>query len=566
MQNRKKSLILFTILLLAIPALGIWLQNEDTEQKHSPFSVSIPSGNGIEQIRCWEKDPESYYVFLPSYADLSQAFLQIDPEYSVLVDGSALSDGMTCQDFPLNTPLEMTCSASHITYRSSLIFVQSANIPTLYIDVTSGSMEYIQRKRGNAEEGTLRLYTADNALDYSGYLSTIKGRGNSSWTIDKKPYSLTLAEEADLLGMGQASKWVLLSNAYDKTHLHNKIVYDFAQAWNMAYSPSCQWVDLYLNGEYNGLYLLSEKNEVHPQRVALTDAGGFLVSQEWKQNLMSKKVPYIETKAGIALRVFNSSVNTQELTGIWQSVENAILAEDGTDPVTGKHWTELIDLDSWVKVYLINELFGNIDTGFSSEYYYYDASDPSGKIYAGPVWDYDETMGKFPVNSIAHRPYTLIDASMPWPIALYQKPEFYSRLTELYQTEALPLIKDLQAEKLGCYRALINQAAQMDQLRWSAADPIESADEIAPYLSDRIAFLNSLWIEGETYCYVLADRGASYHSILHAVKPGECITNLFRYNENPDDFYWVNAETGEVFDDSSPIYTDMVISRRSRQP
>lgn len=566
MQNGKKIIILFTIALLTIPALGIWLQRDNAKQIHRPFSVSIPTDDGIELIRCWEKDPDTYFVFLPSYTDLSQAFLQIDPDYSVLVEGSALSDGMTCQDFPLYTPLEMTYSTRHITYRSSLIFVQSANIPALYIDVASGSMEYIQEKKGNTEEGTLRLYTADGIADYSGNLYAIKGRGNSSWLVDKKPYSLTLDEDADLLGMGKASKWVLLNNAYDKTHLHNKIVYDFAQAWNMTYSPSCQWVDLYLNGEYNGLYLLSEKNEVHPQRVALTDAGGFLVSQEWKQNLLSKKVPYIETKAGITLRVFNSSLNTQELTDIWQSVENAILAEDGTDPLTGKQWTELIDLDSWVKAYLIGELFGNIDTGFSSEYYYFDASDPSRKIYAGPVWDYDETMGKFPVNSIAHRPYTLTDVNMPWPTALYQKPEFYSRLTELYQTEALPLMEELQAEKLSRYRAQIAQAAQMDQLRWSAADPIESADEIAPYLSGRIAFLNSLWIAGETYCYVLADRGTSYHSILHAVKPGECITSLFRYNENPDDFYWVNAETGEVFDVSSPIYTDMVISRRSRQP
>lgn len=566
MQNGKKIIILFTIALLTIPALGIWLQRDNAKQIHRPFSVSIATDDGIELIRCWEKDPDSYFVFLPSYTDLSQAFLQIDPDYSVLVEGFALSDGMTCQDFPLYTPLEMTYSTRHITYRSSLIFVQSANMPALYIDVASGSMEYIQEKKGNTEEGTLRLYTADGIADYSGNLYAIKGRGNSSWLVDKKPYSLTLDEDADLLGMGKASKWVLLNNAYDKTHLHNKIVYDFAQAWNMTYSPSCQWVDLYLNGEYNGLYLLSEKNEVHPQRVALTDAGGFLVSQEWKQNLLSKKAPYIETKAGITLRVFNSSLNTQELTDIWQSVENAILAEDGTDPLTGKQWTELIDLDSWVKAYLIGELFGNIDTGFSSEYYYFDASDPSRKIYAGPVWDYDETMGKFPVNSIAHRPYTLTDVNMPWPTALYQKPEFYSRLTELYQTEALPLMEELQAEKLSRYRAQIAQAAQMDQLRWSAADPIESADEIAPYLSGRIAFLNSLWIAGETYCYVLADRGTSYHSILHAVKPGECITSLFRYNENPDDFYWVNAETGEVFDVSSPIYTDMVISRRSRQP
>ena len=141
MQNGKKIIILFTIALLTIPALGIWLQRDNAKQIHRPFSVSIPTDDGIELIHCWEKDPDTYFVFLPSYTDLSQAFLQIDPDYSVLVEGSALSDGMTCQDFPLYTPLEMTYSTRHITYRSSLIFVQSANMPALYIDVASGSME-----------------------------------------------------------------------------------------------------------------------------------------------------------------------------------------------------------------------------------------------------------------------------------------------------------------------------------------------------------------------------------------------------------------------------------------
>ena len=103
---------------------------------------------------------------------------------------------------------------------------------------------------------------------------TIKGRGNSTWFSNKRPYSLKLSAESDLLGMGQASKWVLLANSQDPTNLNNKLVMDLASRVSSQWAPECQWVDLYLNGQYNGLYLLTEKVESHSNRLSIDTFGG----------------------------------------------------------------------------------------------------------------------------------------------------------------------------------------------------------------------------------------------------------------------------------------------------
>ena len=119
-------------------------------------------------------------------------------------------------------------------------------------------------------------------------MEAIRGRGNATWLWEKKPYSLTLSKSADLLGMGAAKEWILLTNAPDPTHLRNKIAYDLAAEVGLLYSPESNWVDLYLNGEYTGLYLLTERNEIHPQRIPAGN-GTFLVSMELESRLKSEK-------------------------------------------------------------------------------------------------------------------------------------------------------------------------------------------------------------------------------------------------------------------------------------
>lgn len=554
MRYGKGIVLIFTVLLLAV---ALYFGREEARWDETvTLSAQIPAG--AETIRSWQKNEEVCYLFLPSYAELSQTELQTNIERLVQIDGQEVTDGMRCDGFRLDVPYDLAYAVGDGWKHFQLYFVQSGNLPAMYVDVPSGSMDFIHKKKGNQEPGILRLYGADGALQYQGELEFIKGRGNSSWLADKKPYSLRLREEADLLDMGTAGNWVLLTNAYDSSNLKNKLISEFSQKAGMEFTPQCQWVDLYLNGEYAGLYLLSEKNEIHPQRVNIGRSNSFLVSKEWEQWLIEKKVPYIATESQAALRIWESHLDTQTMTRMWQSAENAILSEDGRDPITEKHWTELIDLDSWAKKYLVEEVFCNIDAGVGSQFFYFRGS---GKIFAGPIWDYDDAMN-FSAHSIANRPYAWIGENTPWFYTLYQDAQFRNRVRELYETAFLPLLTELVEGKVDQYRMQIEQASRTNQIRWEANDPGEGIEDVREFLIRRMAFLNRLWVDEEPFYFVMVNWGEGSHSECIAVSPGERLPDYgFSYEDTEDMSFlgWYNLETDEPFDVTQPIYGDVHI-------
>lgn len=446
------------------------------------------------------------------------------------------------------------------------------DIPSMYIDTSSGSMKYIHAKKGNEESGNLRIYDADDTLAYEGKLDSLNGRGNSTWEFyEKKPYSLQLTGEADLLGMGKAQKWILLANAGDASHMRNKIVYDFSQEFQLEYSPESRWVNLYLNGEYQGLYLLCERNEVHTARVDVPVETGFLVSSDMQERVVSQGNPCITTELNQALRVHYVPASENALNDLqvkWQSIENAIMTEDGIDPLTGKSWQELIDLDSWVRKYLIEEVFGNFDAAFLSQYYYSDGKENS-KVFAGPVWDFDYSMGcisawqiETPNALFADRLHVKPGYDTPWYDALCRKTEFRTRMLELYRYEFLPLLSDFLDNRIDEYVQQIQNAVQADYVRWSVQSDVHSeAEYIKQYLTARVSFLNSIWLEEEEYCVVSADSTMGNNYGYYYVKPGNTVSDLKMLADNEYQSFlgWYYADTDELFDPERPIYEDVQI-------
>lgn len=548
--------VIVCVLTLIFLAVAVFVGVYESGGENFPFSVILSSDNETERICCW-KNIDKYYVFLPSYAELSQARLHANKIYKIIIDSQPIVDGMTCENFPLNTPLPLSYSARDGEHNCTVIFVQSGNVPTMYIDVPSGSMEYIHEKKGNSEAGTMRLYSAEGVLEHHGDLESIKGRGNSTWEDEKKPYSLTLRQEADLLGMGKASKWILLANSGDYSHLRNKISFDIAKEVNLPYSPECTWTDLYLNGEYAGLYLLCERNEVHPQRINIDSDSSFLVSVEPGWRLQMQGYPYVVTDSAVALRIHHSSMEMDAVRRIWQSAENAILAEDGVDPQTGKIWDELIDVDSWVRKYLIEEIFANIDSCLASEFFFYEEAD--GKIYAGPIWDMDVILESGSLESLsprailAGRPHLWNETDSPFfYYALLQKEKFYGRMVELYQQEFHPLLMRLLDSGLEQYGQQTVRAAAANKMRWPVGDASENIDRMRTYLMERMQFLDDYWVNKETYYLVQAQHGAVW---AFAVLPGEVLDYLPVFEGEA----WYIMDTDEPFDRTVPVNDDIAI-------
>lgn len=554
-----KVTVWLATLLFAAMAVILWIQEPRTEGM--PLNLILTTAGREESVDCWKNEAGAYYLFLPSYADPVSAQFRVHAE-GVTIDGKPVASGMSCDTFALNTPLSLSFDSPAGTVTTVLTVTRSENLPTLYLDTASGSMDYIHGKKGNQETGRLRLYTQDGNLAYEGKLDAVNGRGND-WLIAKKSYSLRLAAAGDLLGMGQAEKWILTSNAFDGSHLRNKLVYDFADALGLAYSPQSQWVDLYLNGEYAGLYLLCERNELHEQRVSPEGTDPYLVSMDAGWRLEQNGRPYVTTESGHAFRIHGSSLRDETLQQLLQSVENAISAENGMDPMTGKHWSELIDPDSWAKKYLIEEVFGNSDGGAISQYFY--GSDDKTKMYAGPVWDYDISMGSArasggggPESIFAARPRVLSYVDLSWYYELFRQEAFREQVVQLYRDTCLPLLDDYLNARLDAYSGQIAAAAAMNQIRWDTPDAAGETEKIRRFMEERLDFLNQLWLENKTYCSVLIIPDAGRNTVCHMVQPGQTIPALPDYEESGN-LGWYDAATEAPFDGTQPIYEDTVV-------
>lgn len=565
MRYGKVIACIFTAAFLAAALIiGSMDPPPEPEAEKLPLSLRISTEAGEETVACWEKEAGEYYFFLPSYAELSQSCLCLEEGGGLRLDGQQLTDGMCCENLQPDERYDLDYAEKGRSINGSLTFLHSGNVPAMYIDVRSGNMDYIHSEKGNEEPGTIRVYSADGTLEHAGSLESLNGRGNVTWENNpKKPYSLKLSSEADLLGLGQAQKWILIANGFDPSNLRNKAVYDFADSAGLTYSPDCTWVDLYLNGEYAGLYLLSERNEIHPQRIAIAETGSTLVSIEMLERLERQDYPHIVVDEDTALRLHSAEKSTDEMTAFWKSVDNAIQAPDGIDPVTGKSYLEFIDLDSWVRKYLIEEVFGNVEASAVSHYFYIDGNDETGKIYAGPVWDYDYALGSqrtWQTGTVqalfSGRPYVWNEADTPWFYALWQKEEFRSRVIELYETQFRPRMLQLLETSFDQYAAQITEAARLNDIRWSLGAAEAETESIKTYLTQRLAFLDSLWLEGETYYTVVANKTDGSVVSCFALRPGECVPHLPRESDSPDVIGWYDRDTDEPFDIAQPIYKD----------
>ena len=562
----KKRIIigLFTAVLLLL----VLILQQRTDKQPCGILFQISYKEGKECIKPWQSERGEYYAFIPSNVELSEVCVQLQTTDSVWLGDRLLENGISCEDFLWDIGYSYVRSSGRQISESTLTFVHSDNVSTIFLETQSGDMQYIHGNKENHEPGVIRVYLVDGELNFLGNVRSVEGRGNDSWvSYDKKAYHIKFEQHINLLDMGAAKNWVLLANASDSSHLRNKLAFLLAEKCGLSNSPDTQWVDLYLNGEYSGLYLLSEKNEVHENRLNISMEDGILVSLELEERLESQSIPYIVTDNSQPLRIHHPVIPEKydEILKKWQSIENAILSSDGIDVETGKRYEELIDVESWRRKYLLEEVLGNLDACRISQFFY---TAGSGKMYAGPVWDYDLAMGnecKWQLNSasclFADRYEVKAGVIAPWFHALCQKEEFRMSIIQDYRELFKPQLIQLLDNELRQFQQILTNAAAMNQIRWSENTTMTQAiDHLYNYLLERIAFLDSYWIENGDYCIVKVDDGSGSNYSYVAVMRGTTMRNLPELQDNSFRIFtgWYTAENAP-FDLSQRIYEDIQI-------
>ena len=217
--------------------------------------------------------------------------------------------------------------------------------------------------------------------------STVKIRGNSTSSGEKAPYNIKFSDKTELLGLGKGKKWCLLANLYDKTQLRNTLAYSFAQTAGVNYTSNSCFAEVYLNGEYRGLYQICEPVGVSGTRVDIdTDENEFLLELEPYRGYSN---PYcIVTPTINMILGYNEPEKPTDEQRAWllnfmTDAETALLSGD-YDKVK-----EFIDVESFARCYVVQELFKNIDYILSSTRFYVK----DNKLYEGPVWDFDLSSG-----------------------------------------------------------------------------------------------------------------------------------------------------------------------------
>ena len=282
----------------------------------------------------------------------------------------------------------------------------------------------------------------------------IKGRGNSSWTgTNKKSYSIDLINnsgkknETSLLDMGKDEDWILNAFYFDKTLLRNYFTFYLMNKMGH-WAPEGRFVELYLNDEYRGIYMLSENIKKGSQRVNIKDignsgtslTGGYLFEQDYPQRLKKEGAKYITSSRTYPGRYYQDTPTedylyfgfkypkddnrtqqqTKYITDYIADFEGALYGSNFKDPTNG--YRKYADMQSFVDWYVITELSIDWDHSYflSSVFLHKQQGE---KLKIGPIWDFDVAYkSSSGINSFVTR------SNVPWINRMHEDENFKTRL------------------------------------------------------------------------------------------------------------------------------------------
>ena len=509
------SVILCIVMLFCLTSVFAFAAEGDIRS----FSVGALRAAGAEGPAplYWYEHDGSYYLFLPAEADRTALTVSYDADQPLVIGGAEVESGAVTDAFAADE-VEVVCGSR--TYR---VIVMQSTAPSLFVTTESGSMDAVHADKEHKEPGSIVVTDGTGGFQYSGALDYIKGRGNSTWELNKKPYNIKLAKKTDLFGMGKAKKWCLLAGHGDGTKLRNDLGYSFSQTLGNALTSDVVMTNLYCNGVYMGAYSLTEKVEIGENRIDiynLADAtedvndaaldtyplggaqgvrtpdtykyfkvpndpaditGGYLLELEKILRYESEPTGFT-TPIGQTITIKEpenaSQAQSKYIFSYYKEFEDALYSPTGFN-AKGKYYTDYVDMEELAEAYIVQEFTENFDGCSSSFYLYKNTGD--AKFHPGPVWDLDLALGNGFQNDLITLglhpedptvPYvfsTHIANSIRWyPSLLGQAlnhADFITAVKQLWQTRGLPAAQAILGS-VDAKAASVKPAVLMDAVAW----------------------------------------------------------------------------------------------------
>lgn len=507
---KKTVFILLTLVFMMILAFTV-----------SAADISVEANDG----RIFESAENENNFYLPSYISPSAVKLVFSGSKTITYTRNneivTVKSGDTVDLTPYMTDLgEGNCiyllKLKVNGSTKSFGFRFANNLPSVHIDTSIGR-DNLLSTNGKDEQAKATIVNNDGSYEYIDdkfSFSEFKVRGNTTDSYAKKPFQLKLDKKTDLFGMGSGKTWILLANYLDQSQIRNSVMYQIGKLLGMDTS-SFKSVDLYIDGQYYGIFLLCEKVQISSTRVnifemeklndklnpsysnnsalagAIPDTiitqyaytpgvvnpdditGGYLI--ELDNNYWENEKCYFVTQNDnhyvIKSPEYASKEQVEYIAKLFSEMEEAIMSKSGYNRY-GKYYTEYMDVDSFVYAYIVAEFSRNYDAGSSSMYFYkdIDKNGEQSKIVKGPLWDCDNTLGNIHKNDASNTEGYWAKNRSPW-VGLTKHADFNALVTREF-ARVYDEIFDMidvggfiyqQVEELG-------SSIHMERARWKSND------------------------------------------------------------------------------------------------
>ena len=400
------------------------------------------------------------------------------------------------------------------------IYATAAELPKLYITT---EVPFSQIGKDEYVTASFSITPGTKQFESGAYEGTgaIKGRGNTSWGQPQKPYSIKLDAKASLLDIPKTKKYAIVPSYSDQSILRNFLTYKAGLMLDgIGYVPKCEFTEVYLNGAYNGIYILVERVALESNKIDIDDAtadeltGGYLIEKDVKdkidfsqdqwfncpywanqnQDYFVLKDPEPEDSALLADML-------SHLTSYMQRLHDAVMGTSGED------YTNYVDAASWIDFIIVQELAKNIDGNLKTSCFMYKQAQDD-HLYMTAPWDFDLAYGNPATtwdnasyehndyydcpDAISPSDFMVINSSCPWFDTLYDDHEEFASALKAKYTEYRSSLIPTMFRMMDSQGAYLSSAAPRNDAKWGKHFAQGVAD-LKSWFTSRVEWLDGQW-------------------------------------------------------------------------
>ena len=425
-------------------------------------------------------------------------------------------------------------------------------LASIRIEIDKGEWDVICSDRTHCADVNLKIIDRDGVVEYEG-TGGLKTRGNSTWDADKKPFTLKLPRKEVLFGLERGKDYTLLANSFDESFIRNALAFEVSRCMGLP-APYYEFVSLYVNDDFQGLYQMVNKVDVGVDGVNIADlnkgnkavndnelkeyppfsvgdscvigqrkgrelesepkdiSGGYLLDVTDISDSYLRSSSGFVSDSGTMVRLKSpeqaSKNEVEYVSDVFNQMETALMCPSGYHPIIGKHYSEYLDVESFARYYLVQEAVMNADAGLCSFYVYKDVDSIDSRFHAGPVWDFDYSLNtplwqgfwqcEYEMYAEAHTRF----GKGGLLYHLCNKADFKELVKEQFNNKLSHALDSLiQSSYLDSLYVLLKEEAGKDYELFpdhrQSKSYAEAMERVRGFMTKRVEFLKWLWTSEE---------------------------------------------------------------------